>query len=114
MAPTAAELAPLRGRAITVRGAGGPLAVYRSGVGAPVVLVHGITASALQWHPVLPALARRYAVIAVDARGHGGSALDGAGAGRLGYAARHHAADLIAVLDRLGLERAALAAHAAR
>lgn len=57
------ELVPLRGRRIAVHGAGGPLAVYRSGAGAPVVLVHGITGSALQWHPVVPALARRYEVI---------------------------------------------------
>ena len=105
------NLVPLRGRPITMRGAGGPLTVYRSGAGAPVVLAHGITASALQWHPVLPALARRYEVIAVDARGHGRSSGDGAGAGWAGYAARHHAADLVAVLDRLGLERAALVGH---
>lgn len=106
-----AELAPLRGRPITVRGPDGPLAVYRSGAGAPVVLVHGITGSALQWHPIVPALARRYEVIAIDARGHGRSAAAGAGTGRIGYAARHHAADLIAVLDRLGLARAALVGH---
>ena len=110
-AVSAAALVPLRGRPVTVRAVGGPLTVYRSGAGAPVVLVHGITASALQWHPVLPALARRYEVIAVDARGHGRSTGDGEGAGWAGYAARHHAADLVAVLDRLGLERAALVGH---
>ena len=104
----APELMPLRGRPIRVRGTDGPLTVYRSGAGAPVVLVHGITASAVQWHPVLPALARRYEVIAVDARGHGRSALAGAAADRLRYSARHHAADLIAVLDGLGIARASL------
>ena len=107
-ASMAAELVPLRGHGITVPGPGGPLMVYRSGMGAPVLLVHGLTASALQWHPVVPVLARRYEVIAVDARGHGRSALAGPAADRLGYAARHHAADLVAVLDRLGIARAAL------
>ena len=104
----AAELVPLRGRKSTVRGTDGPLAVYRSGIGAPVLLAHGLTASALSWHRVVPALARRYEVIAVDARGHGGSALAGAAADRLGYSARDHAADLIALLDRLGIARASL------
>ena len=103
-----AELAPLRGRRVVVRGAGGPLTVYRCGAGAPVVLAHGLTSSALQWHPVVPALARRYEVIAVDARGHGRSALAGAAAHRLRYSARHHAADLVAVLDGLGIVRASL------
>ena len=107
-ASMATQLVPLRGRGSTVRGTGGPLAVYRSGMGAPVLLVHGLTASALQWHPVVPALARRYEVIAVDARGHGRSAHAGTAADRLGYSARDHAADLIAVLDRLGIARAAL------
>ena len=107
-ASLAADLVALRGRGSTVRGTDGPLAVYRAGMGAPVLLVHGLTSSALQWHPVVPALARRYEVLAVDARGHGRSALAGAAADRLGYSARHHAADLIALLDRLGIARAAL------
>ena len=103
-----AGLVPVRGRGALVSGADGPLMVYRCGAGAPVLLAHGLTASALSWHQVVPALARRYEVIAVDARGHGGSALAGAAADRLGYSARHHAADLIAVLDRLGIARASL------
>ena len=103
-----AKLVRVRGRGAPVRGADGPLMVYRRGAGAPVLLVHGLTASAMQWHRVVPALARRYEVIAVDARGHGSSALAGAVVDRLGYSARHHAADLIAVLDRLGIARASL------
>lgn len=102
------ELVAARGRSTLVPGPGGPLMVYRSGMGAPVLLLHGLTASALQWHPVVPVLARRYEVITVDARGHGRSALAGPAADRLGYSARHHAADLVAVLDRLGIARAAL------
>ena len=104
----APELVAARGRSTLVPGPGGPLTVYRSGMGAPVLLAHGLTASALQWHPVVPALARRYEVIAVDARGHGRSALPGTAADRPGYSARHHAADLVAVLDRLGIARASL------
>ena len=72
-APVTDALVAVRGRGALIRGADGPLMVYRSGMGAPVLLVHGITGSALQWHPILPALARRCEVIAVDARGHGRS-----------------------------------------
>ena len=101
----------MRGRGALIRGADGPLMVYRSGMGAPVLLVHGITGSALQWHPILPALARRCEVIAVDARGHGRRGAAAPAGNRFGYAAHRHAADLIAVLDRLGIARASFVGH---
>ncbi|NLF64314.1 MAG: 2-succinyl-6-hydroxy-2,4-cyclohexadiene-1-carboxylate synthase [Chloroflexi bacterium] len=43
------------------------------GTGEPVLLLHGFTGSSAAWSPVLPALARRYRVIAVDLLGHGES-----------------------------------------
>ena len=100
-APVTDALVAVRGRGALIRGADGPLMVYRSGMGAPVLLVHGITGSALQWHPILPAPARRGEVIAVDARGHGRSGAAAPAGNRFGYAAHRHAADLIAVLEWL-------------
>lgn len=50
-----------------------------------IVLLHGITSSALSWIRVGPALADRYRVYALDMRGHGDSIKPSAGA----YSLRH-------------------------
>lgn len=50
------------------------LAYSRSGAGAPLVLLHGIGSSRRAWDPVVPALAERFDVLAVDLSGFGDSA----------------------------------------
>jgi pimeloyl-ACP methyl ester carboxylesterase len=50
-----------------------PLAYSRIGAGAPLVLVHALGLDRSVWDPVLPALARRFDVIAVDLPGFGDS-----------------------------------------
>ena len=71
-----------------------------------VVAVHGITANSRAWLPVAGALRGRARVLAPDLRGRGAS-------NRLpspcGMAA--HAADLLALLDQLSVERAILVGH---
>lgn len=52
---------------------GTPIAVWRSGEGRPLVLVHGATADHTRWAPVLPALEARFIVLSVDRRGRGRS-----------------------------------------
>jgi pimeloyl-ACP methyl ester carboxylesterase len=48
---------------------------YRfEGNGPLIVLVHGMAGSAATWDPVIPALAERFAVLALDLPGHGSSA----------------------------------------
>ena len=49
------------------------LAYTRAGAGAPLVLLHGIGSSRHAWEPVIPALAERFDVIAVDLPGFGDS-----------------------------------------
>jgi pimeloyl-ACP methyl ester carboxylesterase len=52
---------------------GTPIAVWRSGDGSPLVLVHGTAADHSRWAPVLPALGERFTVLAIDRRGRGRS-----------------------------------------
>ncbi len=52
---------------------GTPVAVWRSGDGPPLVLVHGAAADHSRWAPVLPALEERFTVLAIDRRGRGQS-----------------------------------------
>jgi pimeloyl-ACP methyl ester carboxylesterase len=49
------------------------LHVHRAGSGEPLLLVHGIASSWRCWNPVLPALAERHEVLAVDLPGFGAS-----------------------------------------
>lgn len=73
------------------------------GAGAPVILLHGGAGNGDHWANQVPALAEKFKVIVVDSRGHGRSTRDGA---PLSYALM--ADDLLALMDQLGLEKAAL------
>ncbi len=83
------------------------LAIQDDGEGAPIVLLHGLTATRRYVVMGSSALVRAgYRVVAYDARGHGRSSPAEAPAA---YGYSDLGADLIAVLDGLGLERAVLA-----
>lgn len=79
---------------------GGWLRAERSGVGTPVVLLHGAGMDARLWDSVQPDLARHHDVIRYDARGLGRSAPPDRSFSDV--------EDLRAVLDHFGLDRAAL------
>ena len=83
---------------------GTPIAVWRSGDGPPLVLVHGATADHSRWAPVLPALERRFTVLALDRRGRGRS-----GDAR-GYAIEREYEDVAAVVESAG-ERVSVLGH---
>jgi 3-oxoadipate enol-lactonase len=84
-----------------VRVPGGLLAGEEAGDGDPVVLIHGFSFDRAMWDPQFPELARGYRAIRYDLRGFGESGLPAAN--------RDHVADLIALLDALGVDRAHLA-----
>ena len=59
---------------VTVRSPDGiDIGCWRSGVGPPLVLVHGTSADHGRWRTVLEPLAQRFTVYAVDRRGRGAS-----------------------------------------
>jgi len=71
------------------------------GSGPPVVLGHSLLCSGEMWGPQLPVLAESYRVINVDQRGHGRS-------GHLTepFDLYEMVADVVAVLDELGIDQA--------
>lgn len=81
--------------------AGGNLLVVDEGKGPPVLLLHAGVADLRAWDGVVPPLvAAGYRVVRYDSRGYGGSTAEDVEFSRR--------ADLIAVLDALGIDRAAL------
>jgi pimeloyl-ACP methyl ester carboxylesterase len=78
------------------------LAVREEGSGSAIVLIHGLGGDRLLWNAVIPTLAATHRVLAPDLRGHGRSPSP-AGAT---YALDEFVADLLAVLDRRGIEAA--------
>lgn len=71
--------------------------------GTPVLLVHGFGASAAMWRPNRPALEARRRVLAPDLRGHGETVAPHEPAL---FTVPEVVADLVAVLDEAGVERA--------
>jgi 2-(acetamidomethylene)succinate hydrolase len=45
------------------------------GQGRPLLFLHGVTANAFVWRPVMERLAHRYRTVAIDQRGHGRSSI---------------------------------------
>jgi pimeloyl-ACP methyl ester carboxylesterase len=77
---------------------------YQSfGKGAPVILLHGGLGNGDHWSHQVPELAKRYRVIVIDSRNQGRSGFSTA---KLTY--HGMAADVLAVMDALKLERAAI------
>jgi pimeloyl-ACP methyl ester carboxylesterase len=91
----------------TVRARGLDFHIAEAGSGDDVVLcLHGWPQHWYEWRHLMPALADRHRVLALDLRGFGWS-----DAPRDGYEKENMATDVLAVLDELGLDRVKLVGH---
>jgi pimeloyl-ACP methyl ester carboxylesterase len=75
---------------------GTPIGYTRTGHGPPLVLVHGISADAARWAPVMAALEETYTVHAMDRRGRASSGDHEA------YALEREFEDVAALVDAIG------------
>ncbi|HEY1944001.1 MAG TPA: alpha/beta hydrolase [Roseiarcus sp.] len=91
---------------LTVQANGCAFHVARAGRGRPLLLLHGWPEFWLTWEPVMTRLAGRFQLIAPDLRGFGDSEKP---AGPFGP--QDHAADMLALLDALGLARVGVIGH---
>jgi pimeloyl-ACP methyl ester carboxylesterase len=97
------------GERVDVVVAGGQLATFRLGVdpsAPPVIAIHGITSTSRTWLAIARALEDRASLIALDLRGRGDS-----NALPPPFGIDAHVRDVIAVLDRFGLDRAVITGH---
>jgi len=83
----------------------------RSGTGPAVLLLHGFPQSHLMWCDVAPLLARQFTVVCADLRGYGRSGCPASAPDHEPYAKRAMARDMVAVMDKLGFPRFAVAGH---
>ncbi|MFD1355525.1 alpha/beta fold hydrolase [Methylorubrum suomiense] len=94
----------------TVMANGVRLHVARTGEGPPLVLLHGWPEFWLTWEPVMARLADRFSLIAPDLRGFGASEKPDPGPSDQA-GPEVHAADILSLLDGLGIERTGLVGH---
>jgi haloacetate dehalogenase len=85
--------------------------VRRSGSGSPLLLLHGFPETHLMWRKVAPILARRFTVACADLRGYGRSGCPRSEADHAPYSKRAMARDMVAIMERLGFRRFAVAGH---
>ncbi len=82
------------------------LAYHRQGKGTPLVLIHGYPLDHTIWKPVVPGLENEFDVILPDLRGFGMSQPV-----KETYTIAEMAADITALLDHLGIDKAVVAGH---
>lgn len=76
------------------------------GVGRPLVLIHGFPQTWWEWHKVMPLLAKRHHIVAIDLRGAGFSDCP-----PTGYDKATLANDVHGVMQALGHERYSVCGH---
>lgn len=87
---------------------GRKIAIEHRGTGEPLVLLHGFGESTYAFEKVLPALASRFEVVALDLNGFGYTERP---SDTSSYTLEGQARLVLAVMDRLGLSRVRLGGH---
>ncbi|OGP56107.1 MAG: hypothetical protein A2V67_14320 [Deltaproteobacteria bacterium RBG_13_61_14] len=82
------------------------IAYIETGAGRPLVLIHGFMGMTSNWDPILPELASRFRVIALDLPPFGNSAKT-----RTDLSLEFYADLIGALLDHLGLDQASIMGH---
>lgn len=77
-----------------------------AGEGAPVILLHGFPETSYGWRHQIPALAKKYRVIAPDLRGYGETDKP-----FIGYDKRNMANDIRELMRALNIDKVALVGH---
>lgn len=95
----------------TVKGDGADIFVRTGGSGNPLLLIHGFPQTGAMWHTLAQQLAEHFFVVVPDIRGYGRSSKPANTADNLPYSKRAMANDLVAVMERLGHGRFAVAGH---
>ncbi|WID95614.1 alpha/beta hydrolase [Bosea vestrisii] len=83
----------------------------RMGSGPPLLLLHGFPQTHLMWRDVAPLLAEEFTVICADLRGYGASSCPSSTTDHVPYSKRALAADMVAVMEKLGFKHFAVAGH---
>jgi pimeloyl-ACP methyl ester carboxylesterase len=91
---------------LTVEANGASFHVARVGTGKPLLLLHGWPEFWLTWEPVMARLADRFTLFAPDLRGFGDSDKPEGP-----FGPDQHAADMLALLDALGVTQVGVIGH---
>jgi len=83
----------------------------QAGSGPPVLLLHGFPETHLMWRDIAPRLAEKFAVVCADLRGYGRSGCPESPPDHAAYSKRALAADMLALMDRLGFSRFSVVGH---
>ncbi|MER9306226.1 alpha/beta hydrolase [Mesorhizobium sp. M0293] len=83
----------------------------RAGSGPPLLLLHGFPQTHLMWRDIASALANRFSVVCADLRGYGGSSCPASAPDHAPYAKRIMAADMVALMAKLGFSSFMVAGH---
>jgi len=87
------------------------LSVQQAGQGPALILLHGYPQNGMCWAKVAPTLARTHRVIIPDLRGYGESDAPHDDADHTTYSKRRMAADIVGMMDALGIARADVLGH---